>query len=386
MNQLQHYEERVRSILAEKGPCSTSYLITELGKEEATPQQCAATLHARVRAAVATPGTWRIDIDEEGGIALVGLRDQPKPGDGSREDAASVLGLMFLPTGEGIGAWVPSSVLNRPVAVDKTCLSHWFPIIEAAGLPVPKTIIIRHPHSLYELLDGKTPPSFHLLTDAISNAAAAVGLPAFLRTGHTSGKHFWKDTCFLDSSRESVVQSHVQQLVEYSEMTSLMGLPLEVWAVREMLPVTPLYACEAYGGMPVVKEIRTFVDGGRVAYLNTYWPAEALAEGDPDKPDWKETYELDHDITDEDQKEVLFLAAKAGNAIGGRWSIDFLKTDKGWYLTDMAEAERSYGYNEKSYEGSLALFIQGEWDVRESADVAARSGERVAEDPPAQEG
>ncbi len=112
MNQLQKYNQRVREILAEKGPCSTSVLIQLLGQDEATPQDVASSLTARIHAAIRTPGTWRVVIDEEGGLTLVGLYEQPKPGDGSREDAAAYLGLVFLPTGENKGAWVHSSIIR----------------------------------------------------------------------------------------------------------------------------------------------------------------------------------------------------------------------------------------------------------------------------------
>lgn len=88
---------------------------------------------------------------------------------------------------------------------DKTALSYWFPKIQAAGVPVPKTTIIEMPEAAQEdflaAFDGKdgsgaTKPFF----DEIAAAAAAMGFPCFLRTDHTSGKHSWDETCFLASA------------------------------------------------------------------------------------------------------------------------------------------------------------------------------------------
>ena len=47
--------------------------------------------------------------------------------------------------------------LHRP---DQNCLSFWFPQLRDAGLPVPKTIIVKYPDGwkLANLLDGENPP------------------------------------------------------------------------------------------------------------------------------------------------------------------------------------------------------------------------------------
>lgn len=38
------------------------------------------------------------------------------------------------------------------------------------------------------------------------------------------------------------------------------------------------------------------------------------------------------------------MACKCGELCGGKWSVDVLLTRKGYYVTDMAEAEKSYGW------------------------------------------
>ena len=44
------------------------------------------------------------------------------------------------------------------------CLSYWFPLIERAGLPVPKTEIV-HSCELVGLLDGEKPDGFNARGD-----------------------------------------------------------------------------------------------------------------------------------------------------------------------------------------------------------------------------
>lgn len=226
---------------------------------------------------------------------------------------------------------------------DPTCLSHWFPKIQTV-VPVPRTHILTlgNGWDLAALIDGQ-PPKIYLecLTAFIQDAANDVGWPAFLRTGLTSGKHRWADCCYLKTSDD--IHHCIFGLVEHSGLCGMLGLPHDVWCVREMLPVAPVFRCAAYGGMPVVREWRYFVDGARVLYGNPYWPAGALKDGHPDDPNWRERLpELDADPGTLPRE----LASLAGAAIGGRWSVDLLSTDRGWYVTDMAVAEQSYGWDE----------------------------------------
>jgi hypothetical protein len=229
-----------------------------------------------------------------------------------------------------------------------TCLSHWFPIIEAAGLPVPKTTIIRMPREalddIYNLFDGvpmkgKADATFV----EIETACDAMGYPCFLRTGLTSGKHSWKETCFVTKIED--VQEHVINLVEHSELVDLMGLACDVWVVREMLPTTPVAIAPNFRDMPICREFRFFVDGGTLTCFHPYWPFEALEQGGvaipfaaDDGPDFGPLFMLN----DDEQCYLSALACRAGAALGGAWSVDLLETTRGWFLTDMAQASTSY--------------------------------------------
>jgi hypothetical protein len=125
-------------------------------------------------------------------------------------------------------------------------------------------------------------------------------------------------------------------------MVDMMGLPHDVWVVREMLPTQPVFHCKFYGNMPVVREWRYFVDGARVAYGIPYWPEEALRQGEPDVANWESFIPRLHEEPGSKVEELAYLV---GERIGGQWSVDVLECGNDWYVTDMAIASRSYGFD-----------------------------------------
>lgn len=233
-----------------------------------------------------------------------------------------------------------------PRPVDKTALSYWFPLIQAAGVPVPRTEIIKMPEeaqqNVWNAFDGKLDGNVESFTGfcrSIEAAASNMGYPFFLRTDHTSGKHSWDKTCFVRFAQD--IPTHVFAIAEFSECCSLMGLPWDVWAVREYLPIMPVGACPGYGNMPVTREFRFFVDDGVIRCRHPYWPGHAIEQGGLYLK--AIAYEdLCTPRTDEDTATIDRLAQLAGKAVGGSWSIDLLETGRGWFVTDMAEANKSF--------------------------------------------
>jgi len=246
------------------------------------------------------------------------------------------------PTEAEINAGIERSLVFE----DRNCLSWWFPKLLEAGLPVPKTRIVRIPtvsvyQDLCRPLDGKDfeGPALRWLA-VLQLAAEEIGYPCFLRTGLTSAKHEWRDTCHLPNA-ESLAK-HVLTLIEYSECASLFGLDWNVWAVRELLPTRPV--ATVYQGMPLCREFRCFVDGDELLCRHSYWPQDVIAAGmegaDPD--DFVELINSLDETTSRERAEIENLARAAGKACGGRWSVDILDTARGWYVTDMAEMDRSW--------------------------------------------
>lgn len=233
---------------------------------------------------------------------------------------------------------------------DRTELSYWFPIIEAAGLPVPETVLIDMPieaqQAAWALFDGKEEGDMQPFITAIADAAEQVGYPAFLRTDHTSGKHHWKSNCHLPGAE--YIGSRVMGIIEYSEMAGLIGLAWTKWAVRKMLPTRPVGTCKSFGDMPICREFRFFVRGGDVVCKHPYWPLHALQQGGAHFDDGFD-FDAFSRLKKTEDKELTAIASAAGKALGGDWSVDLLETADGWFLTDMAEASKSYHWESCSH-------------------------------------
>lgn len=224
---------------------------------------------------------------------------------------------------------------------DKTALSYWFPKLEAAGIPVPKTKILAMPkraqEDIWAWFDGKEGGGgLKPFIEELSAAASAVGFPCFLRTDHTSGKHEWDRTCFVPTAAE--LAQHVFNIAEHSEICDFLGLPWETWIVREFLPTIPLGVCPHYGNMPICREFRFFVDDGAVRCWHPYWPRHALEDGGAEMS----SLGYDQLCRMPFLRDLSDLAEAAGRAVGESWSIDILETRRGWFVTDMAEARKSF--------------------------------------------
>jgi hypothetical protein len=232
--------------------------------------------------------------------------------------------------------------------MDRTCLSYWYPRIEQAGLPVPRTEIVRCPNDLTPLLDGKTPEGWDKFLAELETARAKIGGDVcFLRTGQTSAKHDWKRTCLVP--KDAKLSHHVGAIVEFSACADFFGLATDVWAVREMLPTMPVTVCPYYADMPVCREFRFFAastedGGGVVRCCHPYWPRKSLEQGKVDIDD--DVYEQLCRMPDGVRESLYRMARVAAQACGGEWSVDILETKNGWYLTDMAEAGISWHWPE----------------------------------------
>ena len=244
--------------------------------------------------------------------------------------------------------------IQKAIKEDKTRLSYWFPTLLAAGLPVPRTVlveateeeVINAKHLLFEDVESK---EMHDLVARIKQVTDEIGYPCFLRTDYTSAKHYWDKSCYVTSPDK--LFDHVMEIAAFSEASGLIGMPIDVWAVREYLPVKPMGFCRNYENMPVVKEFRVFVDGNKLECIHPYWPKDALERGQvewlPENSFCPEVSLSYLDISN--RHRIDYLAEKVGGILGGRWSVDILDVggshvldEYRWYVTDLAEAHKSW--------------------------------------------
>jgi hypothetical protein len=230
----------------------------------------------------------------------------------------------------------------------KACITYWYRKLLSTPVSMPRTVILEPDVDLHEfcsIFDGdRCPPAvvekFEKLARDIEFQCKRVGYPVFLRTGTTSGKHSWKDTCFI-AGPETNIKRHLGNLIEDAAMKDQC---LDVFAVRELLPTEPLF--HAFSGeMPIVKERRFFVRDGMVLGHIPYWPKEAFRGQPTSVANWEWLVDELADLNPEDERELTRMTKQAAWVLEGEWSIDWLLTKKGWYLTDCAPARQSYGWN-----------------------------------------
>jgi len=217
-------------------------------------------------------------------------------------------------------------------------LVYWFPILQRINMRVPETRIIhRGDVELGKMIDGEKVKGLKGLVEKIDIAVQEVGgYPVFFRTGMTSNKHDWKNSCFLKQKKDII--SHIYNLVEHSFIANIAGMPFQYdfWIIRKMIPTRAITTAFA-GKMPVAKELRVFIKNGKVQCYHPYWVKEAIKN----KEDLKQLQKF----SKTELEEPLAMANYIAQFFSGYWSVDFLKDDNGnYWCIDMAVGPRSYHF------------------------------------------
>lgn len=231
----------------------------------------------------------------------------------------------------------------------QSCMSYWYPILKKIpNIRTPKTFILkgvnRVPNDLFNILDGRKPKHWGRFIELLAHEISKLGKPpVFLRTGHTSNKHSWNKTCYLADMK--YLEAHVMELIEFSANAGMLGLPVNVWVVREFLDIgDDNLMLIGYDGMPVLKERRYFIEKGKVVHRQPYWPKDAVRLGIPAQEGWEEMLA---DLNKQSVSEIKLLTTLSeivGESFPEYWSVDWLNVKDKWYLTDMARGELSYRY------------------------------------------
>lgn len=224
----------------------------------------------------------------------------------------------------------------------KTCMGVWFPRLEKLGVLVPETKLVKGPLDLAKLCDGQEPTGWHDFVLAILDAASevvGVGQRFFLRTGYTSGKHYWRESCDVQTWGD--IGKHISEIVNFS---AFVGLPDNLWAVREMLSTQAPFVAFS-GRMPVTCEWRYFIDKGEIVHRQPYWPADAIKGQKPSDEYWEDELKALYANSDEDHAALEPLTLHVAQEFKGYWSVDWLKVGNDWYLIDMAEGEKSHKWD-----------------------------------------
>lgn len=234
--------------------------------------------------------------------------------------------------------------------MDKNSFSYWYPWLVESGVATPKTRLYHatddEQRALLRALDGDQSYT-DLLQQFFFSLRKIIrdefNLPVFLRTGHTSGKHWWDHTCYLENLDDLPLRVH--RLMQFSLMQMPM-LPWGEWVIREYIPVRTRFRAFS-GRMPITNEWRYFIGGGDVLCRHPYWPWEALAHQyvSVTKDRAKEVVEamatrMYPELADKSKHVALHLHREKEDEA---WSLDWMQGKDGvWYAIDMALAKESY--------------------------------------------
>lgn len=223
-------------------------------------------------------------------------------------------------------------------------ISFWYPILKRIGMRTPDTHLIYADPSIGTIIDGDKTPEFAQLAEDVARATQSYGGEAFLRTGQTSNKHEWRHTCHLTT--DSDVSQHLARLIEFS---MIVDLPYSTFAVRRMISTAALTV--AFENMPIAREVRIFVEAGKVACAHPYWPNEAFEGQNTVTTDQLEALQKMPPMD-----ELTAMAEYTSRHFDGAWSVDFLEdVDGKWWLTDMALASTSYHWPGCKQESKAAV-------------------------------
>ena len=176
--------------------------------------------------------------------------------------------------------------------------------------------------------------------DALKQAARKFGYPVFVRTDHLSYKHGFLDYCYVESE-----ESLIRKIYNVIEVGLCMMPPLPTKAIIIRKYIVPDYKFRAFNGLPIAPERRYFVRDGKVVKHMPYWPEDAIKFWTVPEPEgWREMLKEMNMETEEEIKLLTEYAEAIGSALGGYWSVDFMRGRDGkWYFIDMARGEVSWG-------------------------------------------
>ena len=234
----------------------------------------------------------------------------------------------------------------------ETSMLHWWPKIQGLGLPLPGTVIVELTREecvdLWGFVTAQEDEHREVeglpvdLVDRLQGAAEWIGYPLFMRTDQASGKHEWKDTCYVEKGEDLI--GHLSNLLMWHEMANLVGLPWQAVVFRELLHLRSTFA--AFNGMPVAAERRYFVRDGAVICHHPYWVKEAIEQGhglEPLPKGWKKKLWRLNCETVREATILPGLAERFSRAVEGYWSVDFAQDiGSNWWLIDAARGELSW--------------------------------------------
>jgi hypothetical protein len=230
-------------------------------------------------------------------------------------------------------------IQTRIALETETRMTWWWPKVETVDVPKPRTIIIPADSlDILSLVEPEWEGDPRKMLDAVERAAEEIGYPLFLRTDLVSGKHRWKESCYVASRK------HLETcLYGVIEANILADVNPKAVVVREYIPMKAAFTAFS-GEMPVAKERRYFIRDGKVVCHHPYWPEDAIRFMPGKEPEgWREKLAQFNRETPEEIGLLIKYASKLAEVLSGYWSVDFAYGHDGvWYFIDAARGELSW--------------------------------------------
>ena len=244
----------------------------------------------------------------------------------------------------------------------ESSMSNWWPKIKDLDVPQPRTIMVPvEETAMIGVLDGEPIPNIGEMERAVRD----IGSPTFVRNNVSSGKHHWKDSCFLENPDK--LPRHVYGVTEYTLMSTMGEVKIDSMFFREFIQLEQAGFSCFLGKMPISKEVRCFVRNGAIECRHPYWfdgvfkreeemetaarrhrkemGMDDTGSSDHLPSDWRAKLKKANRMTRSDNDAIMSHLFKIMPHFDGYWSVDFVKgIDGAWYLIDMARGEVSYHY------------------------------------------
>ena len=232
---------------------------------------------------------------------------------------------------------MPLSIKDRVAAVSNSTMMYWYPRIR--DQITPRSVFVAVPWANGDWMEEGVPRAF---VEEVQHAARAFEYPVFLRTDHASGKHNWKNSCFVPDAKD--LGKHIYEVLEANESAFPLGMPYHWLVVREYIPMETIFTA-FHGDMPINHEHRYFLRDHKLQCQHPYWPKGAFARDEErglgNLPNgWRRKLDMISKCLHSGNEAVI---ERIGRWFDGWWSVDFSHgADGAWYLIDMARGEVSF--------------------------------------------
>ena len=101
----------------------------------------------------------------------------------------------------------------------QSSMAYWFPRV--ADLPVPRTLFVALPVMASSEWAAEGVPTWYV--EQVARAASFTEYPLFMRTDYASGKHRWREACYVPD--EESLGRHIIAILEENESDESTGTP-----------------------------------------------------------------------------------------------------------------------------------------------------------------